>query len=149
MDSQLTLRDELRKLVEARMEHTLKGIEDTLRRILENQEMSLKDLKEAIQSLEGSFNLLSQKWNLGILYTLFLKSTLGFSGLKKILGVNSRTLSDKLKSLRQHGYIGRTVEQGPPLRVKYSLTTRGKNTVLLALPLLYYSSSYDFASNTT
>ncbi len=141
MGSQLTLSDELRKLVEARMEHTIKGIEDTLLRILENQEMSLKDLKKALQSLEESFNLLSQKWNLEILYTLFLKSTVGFSGLKKILGVNSRTLSDKLKSLKQHGYIGRTVEQGPPLRVKYSLTTRGKNTVLLALPLLYYSSS--------
>ncbi|MDH5782281.1 MAG: helix-turn-helix transcriptional regulator [Candidatus Bathyarchaeota archaeon] len=141
MGSQLTLSDELRKLVEARMEHTLKGIEDTLRRIIENQEVSLKDLKETIQSLEESFNLLSQKWNLEILYTLFLKNTTGFSGLKKILGVNSRTLSDKLKSLKQHGYIERAVEQGPPLRVKYSLTTRGKNTVLLALPLLYYSSS--------
>ena len=141
MSSQLTLSDELRKLVEARMEHTLKGIEDTLRRIIENQEVSLKDLKETIQSLEESFNLLSQKWNLEILYTLFLKNTTGFSGLKKILGVNSRTLSDKLKSLKQHGYIERAVEQGPPLRVKYSLTTRGKNTVLLALPLLYYSSS--------
>jgi DNA-binding HxlR family transcriptional regulator len=141
MDSQLTLSGELRKLVEARMKHTLKGIEDTLRRILENQEISLKDLKEAIQSLEESFNLLSQKWNLQILYTLFLKSTVGFSGLKKILGVNSRTLSDKLKSLKRHGYIKRTVDPGPPLRVEYTLTTRGKNIVLLALPLLYYSSS--------
>ncbi len=141
MDSQLTLTNELRKLVEARMEHTVKGIEDTLQRILEKQEISLKDLKETTKSLENSFNLLSQKWNLEILFTLFLKSTIGFSGLKKILGVNSRTLSDKLKSLKQHGYIERTIEQGPPVRVKYSLTTRGKNTVLLALPLLYYSSS--------
>jgi DNA-binding HxlR family transcriptional regulator len=141
VDSQLTLNDELRKLVEARIEHTLKGVEDTLRRILENQEISLENLKEAIQDLEESFNLLSQKWNLQILYTLFLRSTIGFSKLKKILGVNSRTLSDKLKSLKRHGYIERTVEQGPPLRVKYSLTTRGKNTILLALPLLYYSSS--------
>ena len=141
MGSQLTLSDELRKLVEARMEHTLKGIEDTLRRVLENQETSLKDLKKAIQSLEESFNLLSQKWDLEILYTLFLKSTVGFSGLKKILGVNSRTLSVKLKSLKQHGYIERAVEQGPPLRVKYSLTTKGQNTVLLALPLLYHTSS--------
>jgi DNA-binding HxlR family transcriptional regulator len=139
--SQLTLSDELRKLVKRRMEHTLKGIEDTIQRILENQEMSLKDLKEAIQSLEESFNLLSKKWNLEILYTLFLKTTIGFSGLKKILGVNSRTLSDKLKSLKQHKYIDRTVEQGPPLRVNYSLTQTGRNTVLLALPLLYYSSS--------
>ena len=141
MDSQLTLSNELRKLVEARIEHTLKGIEDTLQRIIEKQEISFKDLKEDIKSLEESFNLLSQKWNLEILYTLFLKSTLNFSGLKKILGVNSRTLSDKLKSLKRYGYIERTVETGPPLRVVYSLRIRGKNTVLLALPLLYYSSS--------
>ena len=140
MDPQLTLGNELRKLVEARIERTLKGVEDTLRRILESQEISLKDLKEDIQSLEESFNLLSQKWNLEILYTLFLKNTINFSGLKKILGVNSRTLSDKLKSLKRYGYIERTVETGPPLRVKYTLTTRGKNMVLLALPLLYYSS---------
>ena len=141
MDTQLTLSNELRKLVEARIERTLRGVEDTLRCILENQEISLKDLKEDIQSLEESFNLLSQKWNLEILYTLFLKSTINFSGLKKILGVNSRTLSDKLKGLKRYGYIERMVETGPPLRVKYTLTTRGKNTVLLALPLLYYSSS--------
>jgi DNA-binding HxlR family transcriptional regulator len=141
MDSQLTLSSELRKLVEARIEHTLKGIEDTLQCILENQELSLKELKEDIKSLDESFNQLSQKWNLEILYTLFLKSTINFSGLKKILGVNSRTLSDKLKSLKQCGYIERMVETGPPLRVEYNLTKKGRNIVLLALPLLYYSSN--------
>jgi len=141
MNSKTPLSHELRRLVEARMEQTLKGIEDTLQRILENHEMRFEDLKEAIKSLEESFRLLSQKWSLEILYALFLKSTIGFSGFKKILEVNSRTLSDKLKSLKQFGYVERTVEQGPPLRVEYSLTTKGRNTVLLALPLLYYSSS--------
>jgi len=140
MKSQFALNNELRRLIEARMDQTLKGIEDTLRRVLEDQNLSMEDLKGVIQSLEESFNLLSQKWNLEILYTLFLKSTAGFSGLKKILGVNSRTLSDKLKSLKRHGYIDRKVETGPPLRVEYSLTTKGKHTVLLALPLLYYSA---------
>ncbi len=139
--SKLTLSNELRKLVETRMERTLKGIEETLQCILENQEISLKGLKEDIKSLEESFNLLSRKWNVEILYILFLKSTSSFNELKKILGVNSRTLSDKLKSLKRHGYIERTVKTRPPLRVEYTLTTRGKNTVLLALPLLYYSSS--------
>jgi len=141
MDSKTALSRELRRLVEARMEQTLKGVEDTLQRILENHEMRFEDLREAIQSLEESFSLLSQKWNLEILYALFLKTTVGFSGLKKILGINSRTLSDKLKSLKRYGFIERRVETGPPLRVEYSLTTKGKNTVLLALPLLYYSSS--------
>ena len=141
MNSQLTLSNELRKLVEARIERTLKGIEDTLQHVLEKQEISLKDLKEDIQSLEESFILLSQKWNIEILYTLFLKSSTSFSEIKKILGVNSRTLSDKLKMLKKHGYIERNVETGPPLRVEYTLTAKGKNTVLLALPLLYYSRS--------
>jgi len=140
MKSQFALNNELRRLIEARMDQTLKGIEDTLRRVLEDQNLSMEDLKGVIQSLEESFNLLSQKWNLEILYMLFLKSTVGFSGLKKILGVNSRTLSDKLKSLKRHGYVERKVETGPPLRVEYSLTTKGKNTVLLALPLLYHSA---------
>jgi DNA-binding HxlR family transcriptional regulator len=140
MGQQLTLNDELRRLIETRMQQTLKGIEDTLGRILENQKLSNKDLTAVIRGLEASFALLSQKWTLEILYTLFLKTTFGFSGLKKTLGVNSRTLSDKLKSLKEHGYIERKVEAGPPLKVKYSLTAKGKNTVLLALPLLYYSA---------
>jgi DNA-binding HxlR family transcriptional regulator len=141
MSSKPALSSELRRLVQTRMETTLKGIEDTLQRILENQEIHLEDLKESIQSLEKSFNLLSQKWSLEILYTLFFRNTMGFNGLKKILAVNSRTLSNKLRSLENYGYIRRTIEQGPPLRVKYFLTTKGRNIVLLALPLLYYSSS--------
>ena len=123
------------------MEHTLRGIEDTLKHIIENQEISIKNLKEDIQSLEESFNRLSQKWNLEILYILFLKNSINFSELKKVLGVNSRTLSDKLKMLKRYRYIERAVDAGPPLRVKYTLTIKGKNIVLLALPLLYYSSS--------
>ena len=123
------------------MERTLQAIEDTLQRILEKQEMRFEDLKEVINSLEKSFSLLSQKWNLEILYTLFLRNSMGFGGLKKILGVNSRSLSDKLKTLTHYGYIQRTVQQGPPIRVTYSLSERGKNTVLLALPLLYYSNA--------
>jgi DNA-binding HxlR family transcriptional regulator len=141
MSSKAVLGDELRRLVESRMNINLKGIEETLNEIFRNQKLDLEDLRETIRALEESFNLLSQKWNLQILYILFLRETTGFGEMKKILGVNSRTLSDKLKSLDQNSYIKRAVEQGPPLRVKYSLTARGRNTVLLALPFLFYSSS--------
>ncbi|MCJ7768622.1 helix-turn-helix transcriptional regulator [Candidatus Bathyarchaeota archaeon] len=141
MGSKLTLSNELRRLVGTRIEHALDGIEDTLRCILKKQEMSLEDLKQNLQSLEESFSLLSQKWSLEILYTLFLKSARSFSELEKILGVNSRTLSDKLKSLTQYAYVERTVRTGPPLRVEYRLRPVGKDIVLLALPLRYYSGS--------
>jgi len=141
MSTKLPLSTEFRKLVEARLEQTLKGIEDTLNQIMQKQEITPQELKEDLKSLEENFNIIFQKWSLEILYTLLLKNAAGFSEIKKILGVNSRTLSDKLKMLAKHGYITRKVDTGPPLRVEYALTRKGKNTVLLALPLLYYSSS--------
>jgi len=141
MAAQIDLSAELRKLVESRLELTLKGIEDTLVQIIEKQGINPKELKDDLESLEETFNILFQKWSLEILYSLFLKSSLGFGELKKALGVNSRTLSDKLKLLKKHGYLERNVTQGPPIRVDYTLTKKGKNTVLLAIPLLYYSSS--------
>jgi DNA-binding HxlR family transcriptional regulator len=141
MSSQIRLSGDLRKLIEARLEQTLKGVEDTLAKIMEKQELDPYALQEELKSLEETFNLLFQKWSLEILYSLFLKSSMGFANLKKAIGVNSRTLSDKLKLLTKHGYIERKVMSGPPLRVEYKLTQKGKNTVLLALPLLYYSTS--------
>jgi len=72
------------------------------------------------------------------LYSLLLKGSMGFNELKRVLGVNSRSLSLKLKELVEQGYIEREVKPGPPLRSFYTLTERGKSTALLSLPLVYY-----------
>jgi DNA-binding HxlR family transcriptional regulator len=143
MSAPLTLSAELRKIVEAHMDQVLRGIEVVFNQIIEKQKITPAELKAEIDSLQENFNLLFQKWSLEILYTLLLKESIGFGGIKKTLTVNSRTLSDKLKMLSEHGYVTRNVTAGPPLRVNYTLTSMGKNTVLLALPLLYYSTSQD------
>jgi DNA-binding HxlR family transcriptional regulator len=140
MSAPLTLSAEFRKIVEARMAQVLHGVEETFNAIIEKQKITPTDLTAELESLQDSFNMIFQKWSLEILYTIMLKDIIGFGEVKKILGVNSRTLSDKLKMLQMHGYINRKVTAGPPLRVEYSLTPKGKNTVLLALPLLYYSA---------
>jgi DNA-binding HxlR family transcriptional regulator len=141
MSTPLTLSAEFRKLVEGQMSRTLVGIEQTFFAIMEKEKITPQEVKAEMESLQEYFNVLFQKWSLEILYTLLLKKTSGFGGLKKVLGVNSRTLSDKLKLLQKHGYIERNVQTGPPLRVSYTLSSKGKNTVLLALPLLYYSAA--------
>jgi DNA-binding HxlR family transcriptional regulator len=141
MATQIPLSAELRKLIEARLEQTLKGIEDTLVQIMEKQKLDPAAMQQELKSLEESFDFLFQKWNLEILYTLLLKGSVGFGELKRALGVNSRTLSDKLKMLATHSYLRRNVDSGPPLRVSYALSEKGRNTVLLALPLLYYASA--------
>jgi len=83
MKANRALNMELRRLVEARLQQTLRGIEDTLNQIIANQETTVKELKEDLKSLEPSFNILLQKWSLEILYTLFLKTATGFGELKK------------------------------------------------------------------
>ncbi|MCL1970995.1 MAG: winged helix-turn-helix transcriptional regulator [Candidatus Bathyarchaeota archaeon] len=141
MTQTLTLSADFRKIVEAQMDRTIQGIEATFFAIMEKQKISPQEVKEEMNSLQENFTVLFQKWSLEILYTLLLKKSSSFGGLKKILEVNSRTLSDKLKLLNSRGYIERNVQTGPPLRVTYTLSAKGKNTVLLALPLLYYSTT--------
>jgi DNA-binding HxlR family transcriptional regulator len=141
MNAPLTLSAEFRKIVEDQLDRTIQGIELTFFTIMEKQKITPTEIKNEMDSLQENFNVLFQKWSLEILYTLLLKKTSGFGGLKKVLGVNSRTLSDKLKLLQTHSYLERKVQTGPPLRVEYTLSTKGKNAVLLALPLLYYSAS--------
>jgi len=141
MSAPLTLSAEFRRIVETRMEQVLKGIEEVFDEIIEKQKITPNELKDEVESLQETFNMLFQKWSLEILYSLLLKDAIGFGGIKNRVSVYSRTLSDKLKMLQKHGYITRNVNPGPPLRVEYALTSKGKNTVLLALPLLYYSSS--------
>lgn len=139
MSAPITLSAEFRKIVESRMDQFLHGVEETFNAIIEKQNITPEDLTTELESLQETFNVIFQKWSLEILYAIMLRDTIGFGEVKKILGVNSRTLSDKLKMLQTNGYINRNVTAGPPLRVEYSLTSKGKDTVLLAMPLLYYS----------
>jgi DNA-binding HxlR family transcriptional regulator len=93
--------------------------------------MSLRKLQPAFGEVEPSNP-----------FHTFPEEHCGIRQPKKVLNVNSRTLSDKLKSLQEGSYIERTIDEGPPLRVKYSLTTLGRNVILLVLPLLYYSRTH-------
>ncbi|OLS22648.1 MAG: HTH-type transcriptional regulator YodB [Candidatus Heimdallarchaeota archaeon LC_3] len=135
-------RENIRSIVESNLENFLEGINKFVIDNLEEQPLEMTELKTTIQSLEGSFDLLSQRWNLQILYSLFFKERLNFNVFKKVLGINSRTLSTKLKNLASNNYLERNVTDGPPISVEYSLTERGRDTVLLALPLLYNFLSY-------
>src|SRR5512137_1723505 len=99
MSAPLTLSAEFRKIVESRMAQVLRGIEETFNAIIEKQKITPEDLTAELESLQDTFNVIFQKWSLEILYTTMLRDTIGFGEFKKSLGVNSRTLSDKLKML--------------------------------------------------
>lgn len=74
-------------------------------------------------------------WSLEILYAIAVLGTARFGDLLDLLGLSSRTLSDKLKALQDGGFVERQVFDERPVRIEYRLAKRGKATAALASPL--------------
>jgi len=82
MSAPLTLSADFRKIVEARMQQVSAASKKSSPNN-RKQKITPTELKNEVESLQKSFNLLFQKWSLEILYTLMLKDAIGFGNLKK------------------------------------------------------------------
>jgi DNA-binding HxlR family transcriptional regulator len=86
-----------------------------------------------------SFSMFSSRWTTEILSALYIAGDKRFNELRTLLrGISSRTLSDKLTACRKNGLVERIVDDGPPIRVMYRLTTHGRNCGRLLGPLVAY-----------
>ena len=78
---------------------------------------------------------LFQPWAMELLFVLAVRHEARFGELQQLLGISSRTLSDKLQMLRDEGLVKRTVFDEQPVRISYGLTTPGRAAAALATPL--------------
>ena len=77
-----------------------------------------------------------QPW---VMETLYVLGTLGrarFNELQRLMGMSSRTLSNKLQELRAEGLVERDVFDEHPIRIEYFLTPAGVTAANLASPLV-------------
>lgn len=103
----------------------------------ERHEYSAEEMERQMEGVVAMLSVLSQRWSLVIIFLLGMKS-LSFNELREMLpGISSRTLTDKLRMLERNGILTRNVASRAPVRVSYSLTTRGREIALSFLPLLY------------
>ena len=76
-------------------------------------------------SVEAAFGLLAKKWMGLIIYSLS-QGELFFCDLEKsIPALSARVLTQRIRELERAGLVLRTVGQGSPVRVSYSLTPKG------------------------
>ncbi len=78
---------------------------------------------------------LFQPWSMELLYLTGVLGKARFSELERLLGISSRTLSNKLKGLTQAGFLDRHVLDETPVRIEYALSKHGRATAALAAPL--------------
>lgn len=70
--------------------------------------------------------ILNQKWTGLIIYQL-LSGPQRFCNIESSVGVSGRVLSERLKDLENEGIVKREVFPETPVRIEYSLTTKGQS----------------------
>ena len=113
-------------------------------KLLREYEMVGDRVWKEIESLKSAFEIFRGKYTLEIIFVLSGMKDPYFNQIKKALrGINSGTLSNRLKKLEDMNLIDRHVHDGQPIRVSYSLTERGWGTFKLLMPMLVYYQNYD------
>jgi DNA-binding HxlR family transcriptional regulator len=77
-------------------------------------------------SLVRAFDLLGKRWT-GVLLGTLRGGPVGFRALARAVpGISDSVLSDRLGELTEAGLLARTVAEGPPVSVTYTLTKAGR-----------------------
>jgi DNA-binding HxlR family transcriptional regulator len=86
----------------------------------------MKKADPTCEAFQTAIDLLARPWT-GLLLGLLQNGPLRFSELQeRAAGVGAKTLSARLKELEARRVVARKVEAGPPVRVQYTLTAKGR-----------------------
>jgi DNA-binding HxlR family transcriptional regulator len=78
------------------------------------------------KAYQSAIDLLARPWT-GLILQLLQAGPCRFSELEeRTRGIGAKTLSARLKELEARGVVGREVDAGPPVRVSYRLTEKGR-----------------------
>ena len=78
------------------------------------------------RAFQNAVELLARPWT-GLILSLLQNGPLRFSELEeRTHGVGAKTLSARLKELEARRIVARDVQAGPPVRVQYTLTAKGR-----------------------
>ena len=80
----------------------------------------------ADESLMRAFDLLGKRWT-GVLLGTLISGPVGFRALARAVpGISDSVLSERLAELTEAGLVDRSVAEGPPVSVTYTLTEAGR-----------------------
>lgn len=87
--------------------------------------------------------LASDKWSILIILYLGYYPIMRFNQIKKrVYGISSKVLSERLKMLEADGYLNRTMYPEVPIRVEYTLTDFGHSYLQKLIDLTEWVTEY-------
>ncbi len=102
------------------------------------------DREYCIYPLDDLMAVLGKKWALFVIAVLGNDTRTRFNDLlRQLKGISPRTLTDRLKELKESGLVRRTAFAEVPLRVEYELTDEGRRMRKALLPFLQWSIDFE------
>jgi DNA-binding HxlR family transcriptional regulator len=93
-------------------------------------------------SLVRAFDLLGKRWT-GVLLGTLRGGPVGFRALARAVpGISDSVMSDRLGELTAAGLVARTVEEGPPVSVTYTLTEAGRELLPALEQIAHWADRY-------
>ena len=103
---------------------TMEDVENA-NEIAEHSDVVLNSEGEPICPVESTFDLLSGRWKIRVLWSLYKKSMRFTEIEQSIEGLSAKVLSSRLRELEEIGFITRKEIAGFPPHVEYELTELG------------------------
>jgi DNA-binding HxlR family transcriptional regulator len=75
---------------------------------------------------QRAIELIGKRWTGAVIRALMSGSARFNQLLMGIPGISDRVLTERLRELEMEGLVDRLVDPGPPVRVSYRLTARGR-----------------------
>ena len=91
------------------------------------------------QRFQEAMTFIQGRWTIDVLYVITLFDSPNYNQiLQSLPGINSRTLTDRLKHLEERQVIHRTTHDTRPVHVTYQVTEYGRNLIYLFLPAIIF-----------
>lgn len=99
--------------------------------------------KQILSPIDYYIDLFSGKWKIRILCVLALNQTIRYNDLKrKLVYITDAVLSTTLREMISCGLICRTKYNELPLKVEYSLTSKGKSVLPIMRSMCKWSQGF-------
>jgi DNA-binding HxlR family transcriptional regulator len=83
-------------------------------------------LERYSEPFQRALELIGKRWTGAVLRMLLAEAARFNKLLMGIPGISDRVLTERLRELEASGLVVRIVDPGPPVRVTYELTARGR-----------------------
>lgn len=103
---------------------------------------SIHDDTDRAEAYHRVADVLKCKWTLAVLESLDAGEQRPSDILRRLPGLTSKVLSDRLRKLEDFGLISRTPYAEVPPRVEYALTTQGRDLARIARSVFEYVERY-------